>query len=539
MQSALDVNYPRAHELVISMACERLYGGLERIVMRALRRGFKSWLRTIEIIKLAANVRRYVHTLGVRHVVIGINGLVNKSLSKKFKCWREFYLEEKKRLRKERELEAIVTIQRIMRGYIGRKRARADKETHKYQKMYESTIRLQAFFRMKLCRWKYLQAIQGVKRDRAARLLQRVYRGHKARKIYRLLTLQKKRYWAAVKIQCAFRQRAAWKVLQGLRQKKQQYLAASLIQALVRGFLVRMMAHNRSDALRRHYAAVKIQAIIRGKIVRKYLTRRRMEALELNSHRNQAAIMIQKTYRGYRAYVQTRILMLETQRKNRVKYDAATKICNMVRCYLARHKKAKLEKARFQSWVAVARSVQELWSEESNCWFYYNSQSGEALWEPPREGYTKSDGKLVIFTGAIIDDPRQKRLNIYGEEEEDEDAEAKAHQNFCSECNSRFAIKSCQECCDQFCTICYKATHATGTRRNHHTVETGLRDCSECEALLAERWCVACDEAFCDSCWRKVHSRGNRRFHPFKEVTPEGRVQARIFTLDGSEVSNI
>jgi hypothetical protein len=537
MQSMLDVNYPRAHELVISMACEKLYHGLELMTFRSLRRGFKAWMRTVQIVKLNDNIHRYVHVLGIRHIVTGLNGLAISALSKKFNLWREFYIEEMARVRKARELEAIITIQRIMRGYLGRKRANADKETHKYQKMYESTLRLQAFFRMKLNRWRYLDALKALKRERAAHLIQRVYRGHRARKIHRLLTLQKKRYWAAVKIQCAARQRAARKILFGLRLRRRQFLAASKIQAIVRGYLVRQMAHNQSDSLRKHYAAVKIQTIIRGKIVRKHLARRRAEAAELNSHRNQAAVKIQKTYRGYRAFVQTRILMLEHQRKNRVKFDAATKINNMVRCYLSRRRRAKLEKARFQSWVTAARMVQELWSEESNCWFYYNSTTGDALWEPPREGYTKSDGKLVIFTGAIIDDPRLKRLNIYGEEEEDEDAAAKANQNICSECNTRFAIKNCQECSDQFCNICFRATHATGTRRNHHTHGTGLRDCSECEAQLAERWCVSCDEGFCDSCWKRVHSRGNRRFHPFKEVTPEGRIQARIFTLDGSEVS--
>jgi hypothetical protein len=53
---------------------------------------------------------------------------------------------------------------------------------------------------------------------------------------------------------------------------------------------------------------------------------------------------------------------------------------------------------------------------------------------------------------------------------------------------------------------------------------------------LAERWCVSCDENFCDGCWRKVHSKGKRAFHPYSEISGEGRIDPRIFTMDGDQV---
>ena len=37
----------------------------------------------------------------------------------------------------------------------------------------------------------------------------------------------------------------------------------------------------------------------------------------------------------------------------------------------------------------------------------------------------------------------------------------------------------------------------------------------------------------------QVHSKGKRRFHPYCEVTLEGRVEKRIFTMDGEEVSEL
>ena len=46
----------------------------------------------------------------------------------------------------------------------------------------------------------------------------------------------------------------------------------------------------------------------------------------------------------------------------------------------------------------------------------------------------------------------------------------------------------------------------------------------------------SCDEAFCDGCWRKVHGKGKRVFHPYSEVSPEGRIDARIYTMDGDQV---
>lgn len=43
-------------------------------------------------------------------------------------------------------------------------------------------------------------------------------------------------------------------------------------------------------------------------------------------------------------------------------------------------------------------------------WFYLSTTTGEALWEPPPDGYTKNDGCLVLETGMIVDDPRNVAL---------------------------------------------------------------------------------------------------------------------------------
>lgn len=157
-----------------------------------------------------------------------------------------------------------------------------------------------------------------------------------------------------------------------------------------------------------------------------------------------------------------------------------------------------------------------------------------------------------------------------GDEDDEDEVEKevvpdkKKNSRLCSECSSRVAIRSCNECGDKFCTKCYKYLHSTGnyfaytvltdflvvlimllynlfegTRRTHTFVAVGPLDCTECELRLAERWCVSCDEHFCDGCWRKVHSKGKRAFHPYSEISVEGRIDARIFTMDGDQVSSI
>jgi hypothetical protein len=48
-----------------------------------------------------------------------------------------------------------------------------------------------------------------------------------------------------------------------------------------------------------------------------------------------------------------------------------------------------------------ARTWVETWSEDAMKWFYHNKATGEALWEPPRSGYTKGDGRLVLKSGKV------------------------------------------------------------------------------------------------------------------------------------------
>ena len=46
-----------------------------------------------------------------------------------------------------------------------------------------------------------------------------------------------------------------------------------------------------------------------------------------------------------------------------------------------------------------------MWDEDAQAWFYFNEATGEAVWEPPVQGYTNADGLLVLITGEEVQDP--------------------------------------------------------------------------------------------------------------------------------------
>lgn len=537
VQGIIDVRQPKAKAYMLTMAAERMQKALARVVLKQEKRGFDALRLVVQLMRRDERMDVYIRFQGMRHVSLGLESLLCKAMRKKFSLWYNFTKAEILRIRRALELQSAITIQRVVRGYFGRLKAASKRTEHKFKKLHDATISIQALIRGKVIRWRYLKLRHEQKRDRSARLIQRVYRGHRGRIRFKHYHKLRTQYLAAVLIQATIRRKLAWKRVTVLKAARIRHRAASKIQSLVRGFLVRCRMFSGIRERGEARAATKIQSVARMFIVKKYMAQRRKELLAARDRRVKAATKIQATYRGFRGYLKSKIILLDVRKAKERKAAYATKICNMVRCFLARAKRRKLTKARHTAWLAAARLWQEMWSEDAAAWFYLNAENGEALWEPPPGGYTRTDTKLVLQNGQIIDDPRFQLTNIFGEVEEDETE--KKPQNLCGECDQRVAIRHCHECGDKYCTKCYKSTHALGTRRTHTFKPTGPLDCAECEELLAERWCVSCDEAFCDACWRKLHTRGKRRFHPYSEITPEGRIDKRIFTNDGEEVSTM
>jgi hypothetical protein len=455
-------------KFILTVSIERIFASLGRAINRQMKRGFNAWSLAVQIDRAHDKVGSFVRFMGIRHVCLGLNDLVHHILRSNFNIWAKNANAEKIRLRREKEIRAATLVQRIFRGFLARQRAASEREVHKYQQLYNSTVLIQAIIRSKVVRWRYLATIRAIKESRAAIMLQRLYRGHLARVVARQLRHIRDKYRSIIRLQSLFRQRIAMRKAALLALEKRKVQAASKIQATVRGYLSRARNLGKLKYNAQYRAAVKIQAHMRGKIYRKYFQRRKKDLQEHRRRRIDACIKIQSTYRGYRGYLKSRILKLELDKQQAVRTAAATKICNAVRCYLSKAKRRRLEKARYDGWVAAARRFKEEWSEEAQCW-YYNYEGRESRWEPPREGYTTAAGKLVLENGDIIDDPRGKVI-VFSEQAAEEE-QRKRNKKLCSECFERFAIKNCIQCGDKYCTKCYKSAHALGTRRDHGMTE--------------------------------------------------------------------
>jgi len=196
--------------------------------------------------------------------------------------------------------------------------------------------------------------------------------------------------------------------------------------------------------------------------------------------------------------------------------ESATMIQKHIRRILARKVVAQKKKEWEEKLINDARAWKETWSEDAQAWFYHNEETGEALWEPPTTGYTKDDGRLVLLTGKIIDDP--------DDEATQEEKELKAKQHLCVECEDKAATRFCEDCGDQFCTACFNIAHETGVRAQHTWIRLGIIECAECEEKAGTKWCRMCDDPFCEECWDDVHAKGRRQKHTFSQIGADGTV---------------
>jgi hypothetical protein len=528
VQDLVALSNPRARAFIISMAADQMCAVLTRIGRRELRRGLDAWRLSVKIDLLKVQTVQIKRFLCLRRLANKMNQLVGSILKFNFLQWLKYCVAE--RLREEMELKsaAAVTIQRIVRGNIGRGKARKAAEGNKFAKLHRSLVKLQALFRGKIKRWKYLKYRRDILEESSCELIQKVVRGFLGRRRAHRIRSYQSKVTAAITIQAAARGRKGRIIASALRLLRLKNKVIVKIQSLARGYNGRMKVSTILREKAQNAAAAKIQARIRGVVTRMNLHHRRRELEEYRSERNRYAIKIQSVYRGFRARVMFRYYMEEHNEDVRLQNQSAVKIQSIIRIFLAHRRVSKLQQERLERWVMDATTWKEIWSEDSGTWFYLNSATEEALWEPPAIGYTKNDGQLVLRNGKVIDPPDQsgKKKRSAGQE------------HLCVECVRRIAIRRCNECGDNFCTKCYKESHSSGSRKQHTYEAIGPIDCTECEEELAERWCISCDEPYCDSCWRKVHSKGKRRYHPFSQVQEDGHIDARIFTIDGEQIQN-
>lgn len=553
-QSVVSVQDSKARHLLNMIAAERLFHALSLLPRVDLRRGWIAWRLHLHQQIREQRLRAVLRQLVLRNVVMGLHQIIQRLLRHRIATWKTFTLTETQRLRRQRILQATVTIQSAMRTCLAKKCVALLRQRKKYEKLYDATITLQRIMRGKRIRWRFLALCEERRRQDAILLVQRVFRGYRGRRHAAWVKFKRNRSGAAIRIQTMLRCAFARRKVKQLRKQRREGLAAVRIQALVRGVLARSaVASQLIERARSHYAT-KIQARVRGMITRRHRHRKMREIAIYKQARYDAARRIQAAYRGYRSRVLYRLMMFQwTQERNRA-HRASTQITRIVRGYLSRKEMRRLKRQRREQWIAQARAWQECWDDDQSSYYYQHRETGVCHWEPTREGYTKYDGKLVLASGEIITDPAQ----VLGGGGSSLDGEAGDGLDFgdgkgggggqmsslsrslghvlCIECSERVAIRRCVECGDNFCTKCYTALHLLGARRHHTYEPLGPRDCDECNLVLAERYCHACDECFCDGCWRSLHSHGKRVYHPYSEVSLEGRIDSRVYTMDGERL---
>ncbi|RYY89813.1 hypothetical protein EON63_00060 [archaeon] len=545
-QSLISLQDTKARHLVNMIAVEKLVKALGVLVITDKRRGMIAWKLYVHQYDACMRHTRLVHSMVLRNTLIGLRRRLHKVLSRRVKMWRQYTMSEVQRLRRKRILDSTVKIQSQIRRCLATKRVTLLRQRRKYEKLYDSTIKIQAVLRGKRLRWKYQKRIREIKEREAALRIQRNYRGYVGRKRAAWIRFKKNRHGAAANMQKIIRGYLARKRVRKMRRDKREKRAATSVQAIVRGFLARKNIATIIVNRARYMYARRIQALVRGALTRMNRATKIKEIQEYKSERRKAVTKIQSAYRGYRSRILYRLMMFQWKQHRDRLHRASTHITRIVRAFLAKRYLQELKRERREHWIQMARQWQELWSEESETWYYYNISTQETAWEPSKQGYVKFDGKLVLTSGEIIDDPNsadgtgEGGGTARGEGEAEEKSRAKKINGtkllVCTECNERVAIVTCEECGDIFCTKCYKFLHALGARRSHHHTPLGPKDCNECEICLAERYCVACDENFCDPCWRVLHAHGKRCFHPYSEISTDGRVDSRVYTMDGDQL---
>ena len=516
-----------------SLGAQKVFKSLRQLCRLQLKIGWKAWRLSLEVDHKSSSAQRVHRIIKYRVLSVTWSKVVTKCLRRVLKIWLAFVFYDTLLARRRNENLSAISIQKIFRGHFVRRKKARNKEKRELELVYSALVRIQAFFRGRIARFHYLRMLRLKLEDRSRRFSQRVARGYLGRRNANLLRIEKLKSRGVTEFQALYR---GWRVrsnLSTIRRSQREYSASVLIQALARRYLCR--THVRDIKLRRKQAAavVHIQRTARGHLGRIHLPSILADIAAYRHRRRVAAILVQKIYRGFRARVIVRILRREHVRIRNIQDPAATRINAAIRGFLAKKLRKRLERERYRTWMGDARNIKEYWSDDNNCWYYYNESTGESTWEPPSTGYTKNDLQLVLANGQVIDDP-----TVFAAQEDGEMVVQLMDSKLCSECTKRIAIRFCTQCGDKFCCPCYKEQHSSGSRLKHVWEPLGPRECGDCESELAERYCLPCDEAFCDSCWQRVHLKGKRRFHPFSQVDTNGNIDSRLFTIDGNEVTS-
>ncbi|KAE9040934.1 hypothetical protein PR003_g5000 [Phytophthora rubi] len=495
------------------------------------------WKHAVAYEKQQEKLQAYLLYKGSKKLDLFLLNWSQRKLRQAWTKWWSDIVHEKALERSSLELNAIRMIQRSWRAYRGRMFAYLVKMQKLIAKQTTAVIKMQRMFRGEIARKFFRLKRLDQRRQAMATRMQALARGYITRKFAKQLRDQRKMHLVASRVQALYRGRKARREVAIRRRTQRLTQAAVLIQRRYRGRLGRATFIRRQLDRMRSIAATRIQTMARGRLARKKLASLREEERKRQAIRRAAAINIQRVYRGHRARLSTELKLLALRERNRMYAQAATKIQKMVRKRQAIRRVEQLRQERVAQFILQAQTWVEYWNDDSAKWFYYNQETGEALWAPPATGYTKADGKLVLQDGKVIDPSEDDITAILAAQKapptlnggDNSDANAKDHEQeddeddededkLCVECEEEDARRQCTQCEDVFCDACYEKLHHSAKREKHTWKAIGSLRCIECEKMRATRWCSVCEDPYCLGCFTIIHSKGNKATHQWTDM---------------------
>lgn len=372
---------PKAKGLVFQVAAEELARAMQPLLTCEVRRGFMAWCFVVRQERRHEKAGVFIHFLTLRNCLLALNTLAVRVLRGKLKRWKDFTAYEIRRIQKEIMFRAVLRLQAAFRKRLARRKVDVLRQRRKYQKLYDSTIKIQSLIRGKVQRWRFLRNTRDKLHHASALKIQCFIRGFQARKRVYLMRLRRNKALAVTTIQKIVRGRLATKRVQLMLKNRRFGLAATKIQCCMRGYLARKHMARILIELAHYKYAVRIQALVRGALGRIHLSKKIAAMQEYRDFRNKAATKIQSAYRGYRCSVLYKMMMHKVNKVKKEQNKAATAIGRIVRGFVARAYLRDLKQEQRAQWIADARLFKETWAEDSESWFYYNEETGEALFD--------------------------------------------------------------------------------------------------------------------------------------------------------------
>jgi hypothetical protein len=471
------------------------------IIISALER----WHDFLENARKSEKREAYMKYKGTQKLDLFMKNWSRRHLVHAWHAWEHIVKEAQSVEQAKIEDEMARRLQGAYRVHRAREFMKVMRHARERQREEWAASKIQAIYRGRNDRNGVNEILQKRAEVAAALLIQNKWRSKVARNTLEQMLEAREVNEAAKLIQNNYRGRLGRRLYEEAKDLRARNNAACMVQRRFRGLWGRRRFLRTKQAKKENLAAAKMQSRYRGLAGRKKANSQKAKKSRHEKMLDTAAVQIQRVYRGHRGRLKFMLFSskkkIELMREN----DAASK---MQRCWRVKKARQAVEMAkdiRKQQMIANARYYTEFWDDESNQWFYFNADDGEAMWEPPDSGYTKADGQLVLENGETIKDPDAAEVLEEGEVQ------------MCIECNQDEADKFCHQCEDNYCNKCFAKMHAAGKRKEHSFDQVGPIRCIECEIEKATKidWC---DDPYCEDCYDQFHKKGNKATKKFKPI---------------------